>query len=339
MFFGRQGCKLSHIRHIFSVLLVQTHSISTTIGPTHERKLASNLFGSFEGNTMASPPNLKSNVVDMNLDLPSELLLLANNAIRKSPPPLHSSCFEVRFTPYTGGLGAFASTTIPTGTQVFMAEEPFVSVVYAPFKKEVCAYCFAYDRGRKMKQVERSTVAKDSRGIAWFCTTECHRQWRDRYGDLGTAAISRVTAALSKTQKSGSEQCTSDRLTTNDIEVAWNQADKARSSKAAPVLFQDDDQDTLYFLLDGIISRAVRPDAWDTFLSLIPSLQPYSDTSTLQSHIRMLHFLRHHVPPALQSFCTAETFLALITRDHGNSFGIFEDELGRDTKSGQEAVG
>lgn len=265
------------------------------------------------------------------LAIPEELLLLVQNAIRRPRPPATSSLFAIRATPYTGGLGAYALSTIPAGTQVFAAEAPFVNVVYAPFKKEVCAFCFAYDRGRKMKYTEKSTLGKDNRGLAWFCSEECHGRWNLRNKDTGSIAHAQVSRGLLKKQKSRPNEIDGDKhLSPARVEAAWEEAEKTGIPKCAPVLQEDDDEDTVFFLLDGILARAQNPAGWETFLSLNPSLQPYDTAAPLQSHIRIFKYLLYHLPSNLRSLCTASTILALITRDHGNSFGIFEDELGRD---------
>lgn len=265
------------------------------------------------------------------LELPSELLLLTQNAVRRPAPPVTSQLFSIQATPYTGGLGAFAAEAIAAHTQVYAAAEPFVNVVYGPFKKEVCAQCFAYDRGRKMRHVEKSTIGKDKRGIAWFCSEECHDAWRTRIGDVGIKALSRVTVGLSKVQKSnGNKQDSGEHLTPTQINMSWTEAEQIPIPKTMPLLHEDDDQDTVHFLLDGIIARHNNFAGWDAFLSLNPSLQPYESMAPLSSHIRIFQYLRYQLPEVLRQFCTAETVLAAITRDHGNSFGIFEDELGRD---------
>ncbi|KAK9899587.1 SET domain-containing protein, partial [Cystobasidium minutum MCA 4210] len=236
--------------------------------------------------------------------------------------------FCIRATPYTGGLGAFATKAIPAGTEVFRAQEPFVKVVYGPYKKEVCAYCFSYDRGRKMKQVERSVGGKEQRGIAWFCSETCRTSWKASLKAQDLETLSRVSAGVSKVQKG---RITGNKiLSPADIEAAWQAAERAPVPKSLALLHEEDDQDTVYFLLDGILARARNPSGWNAFLSLNPSLQPYDTPGTLESHLRIFHYLRFTLPEALRPFCSPETILALVTRDHGNSFGIFEDELGRD---------
>lgn len=56
---------------------------------------------------------------------------------------------EVRQTEY-GGRAYFATESIPRGV-VVLCELPAVSTVYDDFRKEVCLYCFRYDRGNTLK--------------------------------------------------------------------------------------------------------------------------------------------------------------------------------------------
>lgn len=264
------------------------------------------------------------------LALPAELLLITNNSIRLPAPPISSEFLSIRPTPYTGGLGAFATRRILAGTEVYCAPSPFVKVIYGPYRKEVCANCFAYDCGRNMKHAQKSVTGKEQRGIAWFCSPECCNSWKDHVGEFGIEAISRILAGLSKLQKGKSDGRRSDGESRATIEAAWTAAESSPVYKILPLLQEEDDQDTAFFLLDGILARSRNPTGWEAFLSLNPTLQPYDTPGTLQSHIRIFHYLHVHLPEHLRPFCSAETILALVTRDHGNSFGIFEDDLGRD---------
>lgn len=247
-------------------------------------------------------------------------------------PSCHNPVYFYRSESIYRRIRCLAPEAITAETRIYAAPGPFVNVVYAPFKKEVCAQCFAYDRGRKMKHVERSTVGKEERGIAWFCSEDCHNAWKARLGEIGLEALSRVTVGLSKVQKGklAATEGTDKTLTPSQVGSLWARAETTAFPKTMPLLHEDDDQDTFFFLLDGIMARHNDPSSWSAFLSLNPSLQPYESLTTLDSHIRMYQYLRYHLPEPLKRCCTAETVLALITRDHGNSFGIFEDELGRD---------
>lgn len=268
-------------------------------------------------------------------DMPVELALITQNAIRQPAPDLASPFFDILDTPYSG-RGAFAHTSIPCDTTVFRCEEPFVSVVYKPFKKEVCAHCFFYDNGRKLKIAHMGGPAKNAVGLAWFCSEDCKTTWLARLGPQGVEAIASITSVLSRLKKKKSsrgDDLLAQKVGTTtdfDVEAQWRTAAQTRP-KQADLVEEEDDEDTIFFLLDGIIRRHCAPSHYTTFLSLAPSLQPYRENrAILESHIRIYHFLRQHLPSDLGVLCTPGTVLALITRDHGNSFGIFETGLERD---------
>lgn len=276
-------------------------------------------------------------IKDMTFEkLPTELSLITQNAIRQPPSDLGSRLFAVLNTPCSG-LGAFAQCSIPANTDVFRCAGPFVNVVYKPFKKEVCAQCFFYDNGRKLKVAQMGGTGKNARGLAWFCSDECKSAWLAGTGQAGLDALNCISNALARSKKKESTQANSQiresvRVLEADIEAVWQNAANATEPKqAADLIEDDDDEDTLFFLLDGIVGHCNHPTKWQTFLSLAPSLQPYTESrNTLDSHVRIFRFLRKHLPAEMRSSCTPETVLALITRDHGNSFGIFEAGLERE---------
>jgi hypothetical protein len=85
------------------------------------------------------------------------------------------------------GRAVYASKVIPSGTTIHVASSPFVSVIKEGFKKEVCAWCFKYEHGKKC-QISH----QDTRTGVWFCSPECRHQWnyKDYSGDLAKALIS-----------------------------------------------------------------------------------------------------------------------------------------------------
>ena len=283
--------------------------------------------------------------------------LLDANAVRRPTPSLDSPFFVVQETPHAG-RGAFSSRAIPSGTDLFECDSPSVNVVYKPFKKEVCGWCFRYEGGRKMKVAHMSNESANGTGgigLAWFCSEICRSWWKARLGDAGIAALSTVTVALSKHKRAklpsqanekpegnvrtanvdskGVDKSVEDRLahappvTEADIEEAWARTAHAPPNSTLRLIEDVDDENALLFLLDGMVVRHQSPAIWDKLLSLNPSLTPYtSRPGVLASHIRLYDFLRLYLPPTspIRDYCTPETILALVTRDFGNSFGIWE---------------
>lgn len=279
--------------------------------------------------------------------------LLGVNAVRHATPSLDSPFFAVHDAPHAG-RGAFSSRAITSGTDIFICDSPSVHVVYKPFKKEVCGWCFRYDGGRKMKVAymsDQSADGTDGISLAWFCSESCRSRWEARLGEAGVAVLSSITVALSKHKrakaptaqqktmreagasgarvhgKAKGEGLEDADVTEAKIEEAWTRAARAPPSRTLRLIEDVDDENALMFFLDGMIVRHKSPAIWDKLLSLNPSLTPYtSRPGVLASHIRLYDFLRLHLPPTspIRDFCTPETILALVTRDFGNSFGIWE---------------
>lgn len=176
---------------------------------------------------------------------------------------------------------------------------------------------------------------KDFRGLAWFCSTSCLGKWKQRMGEAGLEALLAITVAVAKHKKAKRVGDSDDKskgkatgMIDEDIERAWRTAVEKPARKDIRLIDEEDDENTLFFFLDGLIARYNSAQEWSKFLSLNPSLKPYDDKpSLLASHIRIYDFLRVHLPQSsgISQFCTPETIFALFTRDFGNSFGIWED--------------
>ena len=203
-----------------------------------------------------------------------------------------------------------------------------MSIVYKPFRKEACNFCFHYDNGRKMKIAFIAGEGKTARGLAWFCSEECKEHWVANMGKVGIDALRSISAALLKSQKAGSVgDDVHKQITPSCIVEAWRKASES-PPQGVRLIHEEDDEDTLAYLLNGMIAHFNSKAAWHDFLSLAPSLQPYLNHSpNLASHIRLYDFLRLHLPKPMLSSCEPEIVVDLVTRDRGNSFGIFELDL------------
>ncbi|KAK9460860.1 uncharacterized protein V1516DRAFT_664023 [Lipomyces oligophaga] len=89
-----------------------------------------------------------------------------------------------------GGRGCFASRPLASDYLVHCVENPFSSVVFREFRKEVCAFCFEYDLGRAMKirlqysnlnpqnsSKPNQATSPSAPGGLWFCSEECKNDW------------------------------------------------------------------------------------------------------------------------------------------------------------------
>jgi len=99
-----------------------------------------------------------------------------------SASAFESHLFRIGPTPY-GGRGAFARQTILKGTDVLICTGPYVHVILRKFRREICAWCFAYafEHGKNKWSVKLDEREQTPAG-AWFCSNACRDRWIKHYG-------------------------------------------------------------------------------------------------------------------------------------------------------------
>ncbi|KAK8166304.1 hypothetical protein IWX90DRAFT_486229 [Phyllosticta citrichinensis] len=249
------------------------------------------------------------------------------------PPPgaPSSHLFEVRETPWAG-RGVFATQDIAPGTHLWTAEAPSADVILREYRRELCGWCFAYDRGREWKLRDNGV------GYA-FCGGECHDLWCRHQGEDGMAAW-REVEKLCKGRPREQEMVDADAPvpTVEEIDAAWEVASRtaaliltARKSKTAnkpskralaSILKSPATPDTLSFLLSGILLRAHRPSSYAALNALASNPTPYKSTIDLTQHVTSYLQLVATVPEALVAATTPSTCRTLAARDSHNSFGL-----------------
>lgn len=250
-----------------------------------------------------------------------------------SPFPL-SHLYSLKDTP-TCGRGIFATVDIPLGTVLMQSDAIPASVIYRPYKREVCAQCFAYEGSRNLKS--RMPETGNS-----YCGEACLREWESAAGEEGVQAWTAVETFVKKyTKISGAETVeladTIDVVPTElEIEKAWEAAEKTATiiretrkgsrSKAhlktlRAALLNQAHPDTLCFTLSTILSRP-NDKAWASILHLAADTTPYISApdlvKTTSTYIHLLSIL----PLSLLPHVTQETIHILNTRDSHNAFGI-----------------
>ncbi|KAG8833093.1 hypothetical protein FRC17_000032 [Serendipita sp. 399] len=236
------------------------------------------------------------------------------------------------------GMACFASRKLVPGDVVLRVQSPVASVVNANFRKEVCGWCYFYDFGSILKF--KLTTSR-GRGVAWFCSEACQVSWRNKMDDIEWQAILSFEdglARLAKTDEPLVEGPTSE----SEIEVAWE--DARREGEKILMLRKDRphripkqatlptvvDVDDARFLLSAILSFYRSPGSFQEILQMVPTLKPYSDSkSTLRQHIAIYHYLLSVIPidsPIIE-YITPAQIIATVTRDAGNSFGIWDQAL------------
>ncbi|KAH8110724.1 hypothetical protein DFH11DRAFT_1729954 [Phellopilus nigrolimitatus] len=201
------------------------------------------------------------------------------------PPALPPSPFlELRHSPATG-YSVFAAQPIPAGTPLLAAPAPATCVIYRAFRKEVCAWCFAYDRGRPWRVRPPGAGAGAGGGIV-FCAEQCRDAWAAQRGVLGAQAHAALEAlvqrhARARGWRADAPDAPDDACTPSERE-AWAAAEEeaalvrgCRLAAAAPgargaskaqkhalaraLQLPVRDTDTLFFLLGGVLCRAACP--------------------------------------------------------------------------------
>jgi len=278
------------------------------------------------------------------------MLTLSVDRVKVDPMTLsvNPDTFRIASSTIPGaGLSCYATRDLSTSTNVLDIQcSPIAGVICQPFRKEVCAWCFSYHRGNILKY-KLEIGGRNNRGVAWFCQTPCMEAWRDEMTEEGVRAITAAEGALTRlhlTAPGGDEDSP---CSANDIGSAWEEAlsiseevlkDRKRRPQARfvlrPACFDIDD---FCFILRGLICFRRNKEAISEVLQLGLSWSPYlTSRSRLSQHIDILYFLTSALPldsPVL-ACVTPYCITTLITRDSGNSFGIWDLQL-----AGQELFG
>jgi hypothetical protein len=241
-----------------------------------------------------------------------------------------------------GGRGVFSTCVIPKHSCILTCQSPYASVLYRDFRKEVCAFCFAYafEAGRsKPWQVKAEGV--------WFCMESCKSQWDgdENVGWMLGLVNKAFEGATKKTQKAcvggpgaNMDITISDEPTQDELDSAWQRAETApRANRQGDYVHLDDmELEIARFVSSGILMRYIEdsnqrsngaPSSWSNFLQLQNNellhirARPY----VLKAHIRIYRFLCAILPASLRPYLiTSETVRAILGRDPGNSFGIWQ---------------
>lgn len=245
--------------------------------------------------------------------------------------PPSSPLFNIRRTE-SAGRGVFATQDIPRSTTIYTTKNTPASVIYRVFRKEACAWCFAYDSGRTWKM----TLELGSAGaMKYFCSEPCRAAWDDEYDAVGKEAWNAVETWLRKAGKEP-EEVMGVHPSEEDIDVAWREAAaigvrivEARRSEAPTkahvrlmnqYLASAPSPDAIGLLLSGILSH---PEALQSTLQLEPAPRPYRSAAHLQNHVLTYGILLCLLPLPLLPRVTVSNIRAIASVDVRNSFGIW----------------
>ncbi|KAF9067919.1 hypothetical protein BDP27DRAFT_1327994 [Rhodocollybia butyracea] len=251
--------------------------------------------------------------------------------------------YSVQRTTAWGGRGLFSIANIPAGT-LLHTSSPYASVVYASYKKEVCAHCFAYAYESQKSTWNIKTSFDGS--SSYFCSDICKDDWNSTDG-----LMSQALAALDKLEKTMKKKPMIDMetisppehgsITLEEIDSAWKRAEKTSKRAIAKEPLTEIELDTARLLASAVVRRHIDtyPNAdsntipgtsWPQFLQLQDNELLYTQASpySLSSNLRIYLFVRNALwfrIPVLQPYLeTSDTIRAILARDQGNSFGLFE---------------
>jgi hypothetical protein len=250
--------------------------------------------------------------------------------------------FSVHDSP-DAGRGVFARRSIPAGTLVLATSPPLSPTAYVilrPYRREVCAWCFAYDRGREWK------VRPPKSGLA-FCAEQCRDQWLNIYRQEGLDACVLAEACIQQQLRHADEDAEMHERFYTAEEAAQKWADAAamgeqlkdartqqRPSKEAKRLLRQHasatvDADALIYLCSTTLVPH-QPTTTAALQALVDNPRVY-ETASLDAYVAAYHHLATHLPPALLSSLSAETCNAYISRASHNAFSI------RPTRDGEHS--
>ncbi|KAK5130578.1 hypothetical protein LTR08_001897 [Meristemomyces frigidus] len=262
-----------------------------------------------------------------------------------SPPT--SSYFAVQAIPHAG-RGVVASRRIPAGTVILDSKAPAAHVIFRQYRREVCAHCFEYDRGRTLP-------VRDSSTGKVFCDRRCQGVWLAGQGELGGEAWEALHTFVQANSKAvaslGSTLLSIANPEREEIDRAWYRAEKQSlratttpqlptGTPAAKARFPSQawakhvDPDTLGYLLSGILCAHQTNDRWqDEVLCLAADDEPYKSMEELDAHCNSFVQLRAILPFDLLPSCTTTVCRALANAGSRNVFGI------RSGSDGEEYMG
>lgn len=266
-----------------------------------------------------------------------------------NPYAPQSSLFVVRETP-GAGRGVFASADIPAGTVLLTAGDVSTLTIHREYRKEVCAFCFAYNRGINWP------VRESEAGLS-FCTEQCRARLIGLVGDDGLKSYQAIETLSKRKQKSTHEpELKAEQTPTKqEIEQAWAAASvqgdliaasrtsssptKAARKTASLAVQNPAAPSVLSYLLSGVLTAASMPEQWSvehpnvrsklaehvnraSISVLHANPTPYSNHDVLRQHIVSYLHLVAVLPSSLMPFATSKICYTLATRNSQNAFGL-----------------
>lgn len=213
-----------------------------------------------------------------------------------------------------GGRGFFGNTEIPVD-QELLRVLPYTWVIFRPFKKEVCAFCFNYDNGRTWKVKLKESGKRVHAGL-YFCCQECKDQWieLEDFDGLLSSTLDVIEQRI-KIKQGGEREDPKDDL--------WS---TAKPLKQPPAL--ESEEYDLARLVATVVVRKYR-QLVDEFDDLQSNEAQFLDKFPfmMESHVNVYQFLQCILPKKFKSILSPELVRQTVGREAGNAFGIWQQPL------------
>ncbi|RDW89756.1 hypothetical protein BP6252_01788 [Coleophoma cylindrospora] len=264
---------------------------------------------------------------------------------------LRSCLFEVRETK-SSGRGVFALQDIPKGTALIEASEPVAWVIYDEYAKEVCAQCYAYDRGRTWK------MRDNAKGIV-FCSHDCQVAWLTKSPEDECIAREEIQKLLKKKHKSTDQiiDKNAHRPSVEEIEQYWELAERTaqdiracrlslgatKKQRKAMQNAQDaviEEPYLMWYIFEGLVRARSDVEGWRSLEQLAVNTQPYKELSDLARSTQVYLSLLAVVPKTFLPYVTQVLIRSLEGHSSVNVFGLRSlDERGEIGDAGSECFG
>ena len=239
-----------------------------------------------------------------------------------------SPVFELRDTP-GAGRGVFARTGLAAGTDILTTSpslSPIAHIILRQYRREVCAYCFAYDRGTDWRLRLPETAL-------FFCSETCLDDCNHDHPDTHRQALRAVEASIQRQQRQTGDRMDLD----SEKQLTWGEAAKIgteivkirssdRPSKQQRKLLASlanvkVEPDILNFLISGCFMAASSETHLSSLLTLADNPTVYKSAS-LHSHVQAYLHLLTLLPTDLLSHLRTDICHELISRASHNAFSI-----------------
>ncbi|KAL1584222.1 hypothetical protein WHR41_06787 [Cladosporium halotolerans] len=259
--------------------------------------------------------------------------------------PPTSTHFSIRPIP-SAGRGVLASTPLAPNTPLLLSPPPAAHVIFRQYRREVCAHCLHYDRGRTLP-VRDAPIGKV------FCAEPCRAAWREAQGPLGVEAWTALETFVRSRAKSVvstlAQAAVGAKPGAQAVVATWEaaaevgalharargggvgaadsgpgiKADREYRRALHHVWTQSVDPDILGYLLSGVLTAHGDAGYWQREVEgLAMDEEAYKDTADLEAHCNAFLQLVATVPRELVGSCTVEVCQTLANASSHNSFGI-----------------